>query len=271
MQQAGLEWVYRLQQEPKRLYQRYRKDLKEFGQAFARQHWLMKKPAATAAEPVGTTALLVEPTWRRIMPPAAFDRDSILRDEKIWRESRCNHCLLDVAHIEHIDGTAVGLLLHLHKTLCKRGLYLILLNPSEHLQRVFTLMRLERYFITAADVHEAREIILRRQEEARLCYQPVNFHPTFPLVWRGEITAANAEAVWEQIEAELTAMSGTSQCVPIDLSELRFIDSTGVGLLARARKQSEQLGMELRFTEISPAVRNVLRMSRMESLLEEKK
>lgn len=269
MQKAGLEWIYRLQQEPRRLYRRYRKDLKEFGRAFARQQWLMKRTDDGPQEPIGTAALLVEPTWRRIMPPAIFARASIMQDEKLWRESRCNHCLLDMAHIEHIDSTAVGLLLHLHKTLARRGLFLILLSPSGHLQRVLALLRLENYFIVAADVHEARQMILRRQEEARLSHHPGDFYPTFPLVWRGEITAANAEAVWQQIETELSAIAGTADTVPIDLSEIRFIDSTGVGLLARARRQSEQLGIELRFTELSPAVRNVLRMSRMESLVKE--
>lgn len=271
MQRAGLEWVYRLGQEPRRLFRRYCTDLKNFGRAFAWQHYLMKKSGRNGSAHMETSALLIEPTWRRILPPAFFDRTSILRDEKLWRESRGTHCLLELAHIENIDSTAIGLLLLLHKTLARRGLFLILVRPSEHLMRVLRLMHLEHYFLMAEDTHEAHELILKRNGETRVLYRSEMFHPTFPLIWRGEITAANAEEVWKQIEAELQVMAGSKNRVPIDLSEIRFIDSAGIGLLARARKHGQQLGMSLRFTEVSPAVRNVLRISKMESLLEENK
>jgi N-acetylglucosaminyldiphosphoundecaprenol N-acetyl-beta-D-mannosaminyltransferase len=269
MQRSGLEWVYRLVQEPRRLYRRYGTDLKNFGHAFAWQHFLMKKRAKTGAPEAGTAALLIEPTWRRILPPAVFDRASILRDEQLWRESRGTHCLLETSHIENIDSTAMGLLVLLHKTLTRRGLFLILIRPSHHLMRVLRLMHLEHYFLMAEDTHEARELILNRNAESQLHYKPDLFHPTFPLMWRGEITAANAEEVWQQIETDLENMAGWESLVPIDLSEVRFMDSAGIGLLAKARKHSQKLGMSLQFMEVSPAVRNVLRISKMESLLEE--
>ncbi len=271
MQRAGLEWMYRLGQEPRRLYRRYCADLKHFGRAFACQHLLMRRGGKRECVHVETAALLSEPTWRRILPPPVFDRASIVRDEKLWRESRAAHCLIEAAHIENIDSTAIGLLVVLRKTLARRGLHLILVRPSTHVARVLRLMHLDDYFLQAEDTHEAHELILTRAEEPRLGYKPEIFHPTFPLIWRGEITAANAEDVWKEIESELKTLAGLEDRVPIDLSEVRFIDSTGIGLLARARKHGERLGMSLRFTEVSPAVRNVLRMSKMESLLEETK
>ena len=62
-------------------------------------------------------------------------------------------------------------------------------------------------------------------------------------MWRGEITAANAAEVWVQVESDLTAMAGREDRVPIDLSEVRFIDSTGVGLLARTKREGEKRGV----------------------------
>lgn len=42
MQHGGVEWIYRLCQEPRRLFQRYATDLWFFGRAVVRQCWTMK-------------------------------------------------------------------------------------------------------------------------------------------------------------------------------------------------------------------------------------
>ncbi|MDB6059531.1 MAG: Anti-sigma-factor antagonist and glycosyl transferase, partial [Verrucomicrobiales bacterium] len=53
----------------------------------------------------------------------------------------------------------------------------------------------------------------------------------------------------------------------IDLSGLQFIDTAGAGLMLRAKKTAQQQGVELVFTGIRPAVRNVLEMSKVHSLV----
>ena len=147
----------------------------------------------------------------------------------------------------------------------------LLLKPSPAVQRALRLMRLDQYFLVAEDVHAAHELILNRTGEAELLYHPVSFHHTLPLLWRGEITAFNAEQVWTQIETDLAAVAGFEDSVPIDLSEVRFIDSTGVGILVRTQKHAKLLGLSVRFTGVSAPLRNVLRLSKMDNLLEETK
>jgi len=55
--------------------------------------------------------------------------------------------------------------------------------------------------------------------------------------------------------------------VHINLAGVRFIDSSGVGLMVRARKEAVQRGIQLKFADPSPAVLNVLRTLRMEQKL----
>src|SRR4051794_5599018 len=262
MQRAGLEWCYRLKQEPRRLCKRYGGDLWHFAKGLSSQYFCLRPKSDKKRAPGESAVVMLEPTWKRIMPPPVFDRASLEKDEALWKSCSRNHFLLDLGHVQAIDSTAVGLLGHLHKKLQQRGFFLLLLKPSPAVTRALRLMRLSRYFLVAEDVHAAQELIRKRTEEAELRYHPDSFHHTFPLLWRGEITACNAEKVWLQIENELVAAAGVEDRIPIDLSEVRFIDSTGVGLLARTRKHAEHLGVSVRFTGVPAPIRNVLRLSK---------
>ena len=82
----------------------------------------------------------------------------------------------------------------------------------------------------------------------------------------GEITAANAESVWDLTCRYLSA-EVQDRVKTIDLSQVRFIDSTGLGLMIRAKKQSLAREEVLRFTGLRPPVRNVVRLSKLEEFL----
>jgi anti-anti-sigma factor len=53
----------------------------------------------------------------------------------------------------------------------------------------------------------------------------------------------------------------------IDLSEVSFIDSSGLGVMVRAKKLAKQQQQELWFVAPQIAVRNVLHLARLERLL----
>ena len=87
----------------------------------------------------------------------------------------------------------------------------------------------------------------------------------------------NAEDVWERtrtyIEQAVRARvaSDNSESLVIDLSVVRFIDSSGLGLMVRARKLARQSGINLRFTNLQPAVLNVVQIARLEEFLLDQK
>src|SRR5205823_2671851 len=78
------------------------------------------------------------------------------------------------------------------------------------------------------------------------------FHHT--LAWHGEITAANAEEVWQQTSSHLATLISPTTAQPstinhqpssvtLDLSDVPFIDSTGLGLMVRAKKFAQGQGV----------------------------
>jgi len=89
-------------------------------------------------------------------------------------------------------------------------------------------------------------------------------HDLSCLRWHGEVTAANAECVWESTRQYLA--SGPVKKT-IDLQHVRFNDSSGLGLMIRAKKLSLANGQQLTFSGMRPPVRNVVRLSRLEGFL----
>jgi anti-anti-sigma factor len=79
--------------------------------------------------------------------------------------------------------------------------------------------------------------------------------------------AGNAPDRWVVIQAQLDSFEDYDEPIAVDLSSVSFIDSSGVGLLLRALKYAATRGARLSFINPSPAVTNVLRVSRLEAVL----
>jgi anti-anti-sigma factor len=53
----------------------------------------------------------------------------------------------------------------------------------------------------------------------------------------------------------------------IDLSNVTFLDSSGIGLMIRLKKWARQTESNLQFTGLGPSVSNVLRLAHLDEFL----
>jgi N-acetylglucosaminyldiphosphoundecaprenol N-acetyl-beta-D-mannosaminyltransferase len=273
MQRSGTEWVFRLAQEPRRLVRRYAKDLWGFGSSILPQWWHLQFRAAGRARErtppttaPGTAALQ---DCRVIRLPAQLDCATVRQTpEPDPSPEAPRHLLLDLSRVRFIDSTGIGWLIRLQKTVRRRSGYMVLVAPGAPVYRALALMRLTDFFPIAADLAAAEALIRTRiQEEAA----SVGLDSTglgARIVWRGEITAANAPEVWQQTRQRLSALPADEPWT-IDLEKLRFIDSSGLGLMVRLKKLARSEGKGLRLAKMQPAVRNVLRLAQMEAFFQE--
>lgn len=261
MQNAGLEWVFRLAQEPRRLFKRYAVDLGVFGVKMLRQLWRTGRQAEPKHQPEALCRMGT-PGWHHLKIPARFDVSSARHNsqmvERALADSR--NCVLDLREVEHIDSTGIGLLAHLQKRLRKQGRTLILLSPSEAATRLLGFMRLTEFFRTADTLQAAQRIEISQWQEESFPVLSGN-----PFLWQGEIRANNADEVFHAAERGL-ARSPSGE-VQIDLSRVRFIDSTGAVVIRNLRRLAEEVGCRLAVTGASPTVRDVLRSCRLEELI----
>ena len=78
------------------------------------------------------------------------------------------------------------------------------------------------------------------------------------------IDHVNAAAV----KAEALALLGEASDVAVDLSEIEFIDSAGIGVLVALFKNSRLRGGRARFCGLRPGVRSVLEIIRLDQIFE---
>ena len=170
MQRSGAEWIYRLSQEPRRLFKRYATDLWFFGTAMVRQWWTMKLRGGAHRSEIQTTTIQSNGTWQRVNAASCLNKDSIQRDVAQWNEiaGADRHCLLELAETKSMDSTAVAMLVHLKKQLNVSGRQLILLSPSPAVRRALKAMWLENYFGVATDALQARAMVAARLRESKL-------------------------------------------------------------------------------------------------------
>jgi len=266
VQRTGTEWIFRMALEPRRLIRRYATDLRYFGADVLRQWWQLRvrheKPAVTPC-----ASMLTEyPCWIQITPPSRLDAAVVRRDAMLWEKAATDgrHCLLNMAGVQSLDSSGVGLLISLQKRLQSEGRQLLLVAPTDFVRQTLKRARLNDFLTIALDETTVWQGINTRNAAAST---PTLNQFTNTLEWQGEVTAANAETVWNTTTTEIRSRIPPPERFRIDLSRLRFIDSTGLGIMIRARKFARERGTRIVFTNAQANVRNVLRLSRMEAVL----
>jgi N-acetylglucosaminyldiphosphoundecaprenol N-acetyl-beta-D-mannosaminyltransferase len=267
MQKSGTEWIFRLAQEPRRLFRRYLTDVGVFSVCIFQQWWRLQFRSRTSASVRAKSHEERRGDWLLISLPERLDLQAVRTPPYLEQQALAEgkHCLLAADGVTFIDSTGIGQLIRLQKKLNELGRQLVLVNPSKSIERALSLMKLREFFVSAPDVDSAQTLIEARCAEN----QPVAWlaGPVVSSIkWRGEITAANAEEVWHTTEKKLLGLPAGTQ-LRIDLSEVRFIDSSGLGIMVRVRKLARHNGVHLMFSSLQAAVRNVIHLARLEDFL----
>lgn len=269
MQKVGLEWLYRLLQEPKRLARRYGKGLWVFSRAILRQaRELREQRARNAANPKSSAPPTVVSTPRGpaiLEGPERLDAAEVPNVITLWLENMTERpIVLDLSRTRFIDSTGIGLLVRLRKRAREVDKPLLLAAPTPPVASALQLMKLTTFFEIEPSLEAAR---------ARCQFKSVSSAPSIAatpdpevIQWKGEITAANLQQIAEAAEKRLDAVPAESE-VTIDLREVPFVDSSGVGLMLRLKKRAWQRRVSVLYTHPTPAVSNVLKLTRLEEFL----
>src|SRR4030095_6150933 len=84
MQRAGLEWLFRLGQEPRRLARRYARDLWEFVWPLVGQWWWLQSSFRRNAGSDRAWLVLLEKKWQSIEMPEILDSTTVVRNAAVW-------------------------------------------------------------------------------------------------------------------------------------------------------------------------------------------
>lgn len=265
MQRAGLEWVFRLAQEPGRLARRYGKDFWVFSRAVWRQSRELRSrrdPRPNPAAPPPPPAVVVQgPTT--VIAPGRLDAAAAAEFADTSMAALADRSLIvDLSPTQFIDSTGVAALVRLRKRAREMDRALVLAGIQSAPLNALRVMRLESFFSAAADISAARAQLGFEQTPAVAMGGP----EAESLRWVGEITAATLSQFADSAQARLDSLSPGAR-VRVDLAAVSFADSSGVGLMVALKKRAHRRDVHVCYANPTPAVANVLRLTRLAAYL----
>jgi N-acetylglucosaminyldiphosphoundecaprenol N-acetyl-beta-D-mannosaminyltransferase len=265
----GLEWAYRLWQEPRRLFGRYFFDARFLVRALYRQKRALQAHPAPAGEvpeivrrPRGATIY----SWAGRIDAAAVASGELAELVPLPGEEMV---LLDTSEVTFIDSTGLGTLLKSFREAKAAGGGLVLLRPSPAVRNMVRAMKLERLLPIVEDEQQARALLATEHP----AQQP---EPEFAAAgdanrlvcrWSGDLDIVKAKDFSQLVQTQWLGNT-SAQLLQIDLADVRFMDSSGLGSLLQARKlAASRQGARFEVIGAGENVRNVIRLAKLGPLL----
>lgn len=270
MQKIGLEWLYRLLQEPRRLFKRYATDFVVFGLTIAKQWWLTRGGRRAenthAPAPVKVADAHIS-SVAELSCPQRLDAAEVRLIEQSWMnslEGPEEGVIIDCSGSLFIDSTGLGLLMRMQKRCRQSGKQLVLSCVSPAVLKLLQMTRLSSIFTQASSHEEALAKILNVSMPAS---PPGTKTEPLQLDWSGAVTTSSVDGLWRGALGLIQNAADGRSPVVIDLKGVQLMDSDGPGLMARLKDHASSQHIHLRFANASPVVHESLRHEHMEHLL----
>ena len=265
MQRSGLEWLYRLIQEPSRMWRRYGVGLFVFSSFFARQWWRLRSASSSQLILPRSELMLIEDT-AVIGIQGRLTIENLSGFANAANESLAvtPYLVVNCEKVEFLDSSAIGALVGLAKEARDAGGDLYLASVPPPIYQTLRLLRLDTFFIIFDDVASALESSLRDRGEntdsapdtAEFLQGPVvtNWLVVEAPRRLDALTAAELEEVW-------TAQVENNPHVVVDCSTTAFLTSAGLALLGKLARLAKAQDGEVRVCSCSKDVHQVINMA----------
>lgn len=252
MQRSGLEWLYRLLQEPRRMWRRYVVDIFQFARFFLAQ-WLRqvsghKFEVLPLPEKENNPASLCFSGALTVANRAAFQE----KVEAALAQAPAPPTLtLDMSGVTFMDSASLGALVALTKQARAAGGDLVVRGVRPEVRRSIELLRLDRFLNLGAPCGPAAlaGVMALHVSSGWSVYQ-----------MPPRLDVANAQGVCTGLATELAA----SPQLIADLHLTEFIDSSGIAALLALHRQLANAGGELRLAGLRREPRRTLELAGMQ-------
>ena len=266
----GLEWAYRLWQEPRRLFGRYFFDATFLVKALYRQKRALQTHLTPSGEvpeivcrPRGTTIY----SWAGRADAAAVTAGKLANLVALEGQAMV---LLDTSEVTFMDSTGLGQLLKSFREAKAAGGGLMLLRPSPAVRNLVTAMKLERLLPIVETEDQARSLLATeqplKQSDSQLA-SAGDGGDRLVCRWSGDLDIVKAKDFSQLIQTRWLE-NATAQLLQIDLAGVRFMDSSGLGSLLQARKlAASRAGARFELVGAGENVRNVIWLAKLGEVL----
>ncbi|MEM1221884.1 MAG: WecB/TagA/CpsF family glycosyltransferase [Verrucomicrobiota bacterium] len=273
VQKIGMEWMWRMLSNPKRLMKRYAKDLYYLFVLANRQRKLTAKTLMMVSE---------EPRFQeeaRPNPPTHSEHAGVEHDchwlawkgevergtveEQALPSSYSKPVFLDLSAVTFMDSTGIGLLAKVARESRAAGVIFGLIHPSEVVEKVIKAMHLDAQFPAYHDKREAVDFLKQELGPPKsLVEKLVKLPPPFGRKEHAECLEVLKGAVEELEEGEVLVL---------DLSDLEMMDSFAISRLLNAYRALHSRELGLRVINVAAQAVQAMRMTGVYELLVEGK
>ena len=240
------------------------KQFSKFIGAVLRQWWRLR--AKKSGLPIAGANVNPDPFGNLVIhAPARLGAAEAQASQSEWQRAVENsHVLFDLSDTVFADSTGIGALIRLRRRARELNHQFFLIAPPPQFETALKLMKLDEFFTLQASAAGAR-ILMESAAGAPTVTSGVQ-EKELKIRWTGEVTALNAVELGVFTESELS-QTAPGMTVVIDLSRVTFVDSTGIGLMVRFKKNLQRRDIRLQFAGTIPSVRNVVRQTQLEEFL----
>jgi N-acetylglucosaminyldiphosphoundecaprenol N-acetyl-beta-D-mannosaminyltransferase len=259
VQRIGLEWVWRLCTDPRRLFARYAGNLRFYFSASRKLQAQRRRACAARPAPVG------------VPPPAAWS-DSVLAlpDTRSIDDLAAAVVaapdvplrVIDLAGRRWLDSRDLGVLLDLAHRARRAGGGIAVWRPGPHIEQHLRTCRLDSYIPICMGTTEVERQIAEHQAMRRDGVVGVDSHGGLRLWLPAELTSANV-ADWRS-RVDMSWPTQRRALILVDACGARFMDSAGVGWLIAVRKRALDEGRVFQAKGFDGTVRRVLKLARVD-------
>lgn len=273
IQKTGFEWVYRITQDPKRLWKRYFVGFFKLGlmvlpailyyryqrllnNLFCRKDLLMENKSEHP--PVSTQNFI-----KIIKLPDRFDAAFLDKSREDIEEilGQISNTVLDFSKTSFIDSTGLGLLIKLWRHTGSKGKDFYMFGVNTTLIRFFKVNRLWDLF-QKKNCDNLNEILsmIKEKSSLPLFYFVMESKPDFMLIRLfGRLDAAQMSSL--DLESMLKDI-GDRNCI-VDLKDLAFSDSSGLIFFIKLHKHLVNNNKDFIMCDLNENVKQMFKITRL--------
>ena len=259
MQKSGTEWIYRLAQEPKRMWKRYVHDLFGFSSFFIRQ-WLLMRQGGTPKPVLPKSDLIVVDNKAIITLEGRIDFNNYTNVTQKGQLALQETSFLDfdLSNATFLDSSAMGALVALAKQSRDAGGDLRLINAPPIIYRALKLLKLDRFF----DILQGGETEEKASPAAPKSEPQTNTKEwlVVPIPKRFDATTAN------EILDLCSAKLNENPNLVLDFAETRFLASAGLAIMAQLNRTAQEKNGAIHLARCSHDVKRVIEMVKFNTI-----